>query len=147
MENVQGLPPHQQQQFMTYLEQMQMKDSLTWVLSICILVLRNGLVNGRQYLFSNRMPFVLTILCEQNVQQSSCSLFWFLCVFISLKVAGQQRNQMHGKLRFEIHQDGAASGIKIPRAPSIAATAAAAEVKNTGCNSSVKFSGSARSFQ
>lgn len=29
MENVQSLPPHQQQQFMTYLEQMQMKDSLT----------------------------------------------------------------------------------------------------------------------
>jgi len=31
MEQVQNLPPHQQQQFMQHLEQMQMKDSLTYV--------------------------------------------------------------------------------------------------------------------
>jgi hypothetical protein len=29
MEAVQSLPPHQQQQFMAHLEQMQLKDSLT----------------------------------------------------------------------------------------------------------------------
>jgi len=31
MEGVQTLPPHQQQEFMKVLEQMQMKDSLSWV--------------------------------------------------------------------------------------------------------------------
>ncbi len=31
MDGVQNLPPHVQGQFMQNLEQMQMKDSLTWV--------------------------------------------------------------------------------------------------------------------
>jgi hypothetical protein len=31
MEQVQSLPPHQQQMFMKHLEEMQMTDSLTWV--------------------------------------------------------------------------------------------------------------------
>lgn len=135
MDAVQQLPAYQQQEFMKHLEQMQLKDSLTWVDWMDRKEQSRGEEGTLFPCYSGNVGYVLrffslqsyhwqfpTLLSpKQHVQQTGGTMLWRVCQLFSIQDFGQIRDFLFGKLRWTVHQDDTTRGTAICRASSDAA--------------------------
>ena len=121
MDAVQQLPAYQQQEFMKHLEQMQLKDSLTWVLYEMRVALSRQLVLACIHVLANNAtcffgPFLTQqspLTHPQHVQQFGREMLWRVCQLLSIKNSRQIGDFLLGKLCRKIHQDDPESRIEI----------------------------------